>query len=149
MEVKVIKERYDKIEFILEGEDHTFCNAFVQFLKRFDDIDIATYKIEHPLIVKPKIYVKLKVEKIPIDKIAGEDSEKLKKIGINYLIELLNSDIEEVSKKTGIDKNKLRIYYEEAKKYHKNVRDVIKKHLDEFIEYINSVENAFISSLKK
>ncbi len=148
MQVKILRESYDRIEFILEGEDHTFCNAFVQFLKRFNDIDIATYKIEHPLIIKPKVYIKLKVEKIPIEKVAGEDADVLKKNGINYLIDLLNSNLEELSKKSGLELDRLREYYNEAKKYHKNVRDVIKKYLDEFISYINDLENSFKNSLK-
>ncbi len=139
MILKIIKENYDRIEFLLEGEDHTFCNAFVQFIKKFNDIDIATYKIEHPLIIKPKIYIKLKLENIPIEKIVEDKDKiiKLKEIGIETMKDLVEANFEEVSKKTNIDTKELENYRSNC------IRKILRNHLDSFIEYMENVVKMF------
>jgi len=43
-----------------KGEGHTLCNLLVASLNKNDGVEFAAYKIEHPLIGKPKVFLKLK-----------------------------------------------------------------------------------------
>ncbi len=57
MEIKVLKQEKNKIEFEIIGEDHTLCNAVRNELWDFDEIDVSAYKIEHSLISEPTMLV--------------------------------------------------------------------------------------------
>lgn len=48
MEVNVLKEEKDLIEFEIVGEDHTFCNILRAELWNHEDVDYAAYMIKHP-----------------------------------------------------------------------------------------------------
>jgi len=60
MELKVIEESKNKLVFELSGETHTFCNALKQELKLVKGVEIATYKIDHPLVGVPKFLIETK-----------------------------------------------------------------------------------------
>ena len=116
MEVKILKETERELEFELIGEDHTFCNLLKEKLNSKKNV-LAAYRIEHPLIGNPKFYIKLEKdmevgkieEKTPLDKIRGlgeKRIEKLNSAGITYAEELLEINIDELSEKTGLSKNK-------------------------------------------
>ncbi len=62
MEFKVIEESKNKLVFELWGETHTFCNALKNELLQLDGVKIATYKIDHPLIGKPKFHIETSKE---------------------------------------------------------------------------------------
>lgn len=62
MEFKVIEESKHKIVFELLGETHTFCNALKNELLHVSGVKIATYKIDHPLIGKPKFMIETSKE---------------------------------------------------------------------------------------
>lgn len=57
MEIKVLKQEKNKLEFEVIGEDHTLCNAVRKELWDFDETDISAYKIEHSLISEPIMLV--------------------------------------------------------------------------------------------
>ncbi len=57
MEIKVLKQEKNKIEFEIIGEDHTLCNAVRKELWDFDETDISAYRIEHSLISEPIMLV--------------------------------------------------------------------------------------------
>ena len=57
MEIKVLKQEKNKIEFEVIGEDHTLCNAIRKELWSFDETDVSAYRIEHSLISEPVMLV--------------------------------------------------------------------------------------------
>jgi len=60
VKLKIVRETEHELEFILEGEDHTFCNLLVNILLEDPAVEFSAYKIPHPLIRKPIVYVKTK-----------------------------------------------------------------------------------------
>ncbi|RLE97103.1 MAG: DNA-directed RNA polymerase subunit L [Thermoprotei archaeon] len=58
MELKILRENEHELEFILEGEDHTFCNLLVNILLEDPLVEFSAYRIPHPLIRKPIVYVR-------------------------------------------------------------------------------------------
>ncbi len=78
MEVRVLKEDQKGIEFELIGEGHTFCNALRDALNQNKNVDYAMYKIAHPLLSNPTVYVRTNVkvtkkvpEDTPLSKVTG------------------------------------------------------------------------------
>lgn len=57
MEIKILKQAKNKIEFEIEEEDHTLCNAVREELWSYKETEISAYKIEHPLISNPVMLV--------------------------------------------------------------------------------------------
>jgi len=53
MKLKVIEQEKNKIRTEIIGETHTFCNALRKELWNDDDVKIAGYNIEHPLVANP------------------------------------------------------------------------------------------------
>ncbi|HDH06945.1 MAG TPA: DNA-directed RNA polymerase subunit L [Thermoproteales archaeon] len=58
MEIRIVKEEENVLEFELPSEDHTFCNLLVNILNKNPHVEFAAYKIEHPLVGVPRIYVR-------------------------------------------------------------------------------------------
>jgi len=56
MEISVLNEDKGKIEFEIVGEDHTLLNSLRNELWN-QDVDVAAYNIEHPLISNPTLLV--------------------------------------------------------------------------------------------
>ena len=65
MELKVLNR--NKKDWIVElvGEGHSFCNVLQNFLLKDDSVDISYYKIPHPLVENPRIYVRTKGRRRP------------------------------------------------------------------------------------
>jgi DNA-directed RNA polymerase subunit L len=127
MEIKIIKEGKYELEFEIKGEDHTFCNVLRHFLNLNKDVERASYKIEHPLLSTPVVYVKTKEIPLPrestkllsltaIKGIGPKIEEKLRSAGIRTANALLKSNLDKVSEKSRISLNVLKKYAEEAKK---------------------------------
>jgi DNA-directed RNA polymerase subunit L len=60
MELKIIEESKTRMIFEVKGEDHTFCNALKQQLTDSEDVKLASYKIDHPLIGSPVFILETK-----------------------------------------------------------------------------------------
>ena len=60
MEIEFLKNEKNKIEFVVKGENHTLCNALRKELWNEEDVDIAAYSIEHPLVGDPIMLVETK-----------------------------------------------------------------------------------------
>jgi DNA-directed RNA polymerase subunit L len=96
MKLNITKEDAEGFEMEIEGEGHTLCNLLIASLNKNDEVEFAAYKIEHPLIGKPKVFLKLKeVEEKTGDK---KDRFGYKKLIKNSLKELIET-IEELEKK--------------------------------------------------
>lgn len=60
MEIEIIRSEKNKVEFKVIGEDHTFCNILRRELWSNNDVDVAAYTIDHPLISDPIMLVETK-----------------------------------------------------------------------------------------
>ena len=61
MEINVLKKDKKELEFeIGGGEDTTLAELIVYHLNQTADVDFAAYKVEHPLVSCPRIYVRTK-----------------------------------------------------------------------------------------
>lgn len=58
-ELKIVKISNEDIE-VEGGFDETFARMLVSELLELDDVEIAECIVEHPLIAKPKIYLRAK-----------------------------------------------------------------------------------------
>mgnify|MGYP006270333047 len=77
MEINVIEDNENKFVFELKGAGHTFCNALKDELTQDENVDVATYNINHPLVAEPKIYLHMK--KGSARKALTEATERLQK----------------------------------------------------------------------
>lgn len=57
MELNVLESKKHRIVFELRGADHTFCNALKQELWNDENVKVAAYNINHPLVGVPKFIV--------------------------------------------------------------------------------------------
>lgn len=85
MEIKILDEGKNSLEFEVKGEDHTLCNALREELRGNSHVKIASYNIAHPLVGIPKMFVETDGSESPrqaiskaVKKIAG-NIETLKK----------------------------------------------------------------------
>ena len=60
MEFNVLEETKTKLVFQLKGETHTFCNLLKTELQNVKGVEIATYRIDHPLIGVPQFLIETK-----------------------------------------------------------------------------------------
>ena len=54
MELTILEESKNKLVFELKGETHTFCNLLKRELQNSKDVNIISYRIDHPLIGVPR-----------------------------------------------------------------------------------------------
>ena len=55
-----MEESKSKLVFELNGETHTFCNALKDELLHVKGVEIAAYKIDHPLVGIPTFIIETK-----------------------------------------------------------------------------------------
>jgi DNA-directed RNA polymerase subunit L len=60
MELNILEESKKRMVFELKGESHSFCNALKEALWKVKGVDIASYRIEHPLVGVPKFLIETK-----------------------------------------------------------------------------------------
>lgn len=65
MELELLNKDAESMAIKIIGEDHTFCNVLRKALHEDEDIAIASYAIEHPLLSHPTFFVKVKKGKSP------------------------------------------------------------------------------------
>jgi len=70
MEVKMVKREDRRWEFILESEDHTFANLLRELCWNFGGE--AAYRVEHPLLARPKVKVVAEKPQELLLKVTGE-----------------------------------------------------------------------------
>jgi len=61
MKIELINKSKDRIEVQVFKQGHTLCAPLKDFIfEKIDDVEMAGYKIKHPLKPDPSIYVKVK-----------------------------------------------------------------------------------------
>ena len=59
MEIKILNEDKNRIEFEVIGEDHTLCNAVRNELWNQNNVNVSAYNIKHPLVSNPIMLVEV------------------------------------------------------------------------------------------
>ena len=54
MDIEVLKNEGNLMEFRISGEDHTLCNVLRDALLENQKVKVAAYKIDHPLLDKKR-----------------------------------------------------------------------------------------------
>jgi len=67
MELRVMKQTQNEMEFEIRGEGHTFCNALQDLLLKDEAIEFAGYSVPHPLINAAVFRVQTKEGQNPIE----------------------------------------------------------------------------------
>lgn len=83
--IKILERKNKKLRIEFEGESHTLLAPLKSKLLENEDVDIATYNIEHPVLSKPVLYVKMH---------EGDPLEAVKLATLS-----LSSELEEFEKK--------------------------------------------------
>ena len=81
MEINILIQEKTVLEFELVGTDRTIPELLTGRLSESDAVEFVSYKVDHPLIGKPRIIVKTKTKDAleltlsAIDEIKGEIAE--------------------------------------------------------------------------
>jgi len=125
MDIEVLREDSTGFELKLKGEDHSFLSLLTEFLDKDEKVDYAAYKIEHPLVGEPKLFIKLKgvkkdsSEDLPISKIKGvgpKTAEKFEAAGLKSASQILQGSPSKLVEKTGVAEKTVLKILEEVKK---------------------------------
>ena len=76
MKIKVLNKTSNELKLEIEGEGHTFCNLLQKVLLEDETIDLAGYKVPHPLMPTPSIYIRTKGDQTP-EKVLKEAVKKV------------------------------------------------------------------------
>ncbi|MFT4249870.1 MAG: RpoL/Rpb11 RNA polymerase subunit family protein [Candidatus Woesearchaeota archaeon] len=84
MEIEVLEQSDKKIMFTLEGSGHTFCNHLKSELYNDKDIDVAAYKVDHPLTGTPVFILEAK-KKVNFQTILADAVKRVKATNKEFL----------------------------------------------------------------
>lgn len=65
MQVKILNKTGKELKIEVRGEGHTFCNVIQKALLKDERVDLAGYRVPHPLTSSPVIYVRTKTRSKP------------------------------------------------------------------------------------
>jgi DNA-directed RNA polymerase subunit L len=77
MEVKILVNEKNTLEMDLGDVDQSLAQLLAEKLNEDKDVEFASYKVEHPLVAAPKLYVRTK--KGDPSKLVLEKLEEIKK----------------------------------------------------------------------
>ncbi|MEW6748499.1 MAG: DNA-directed RNA polymerase subunit L [Candidatus Micrarchaeota archaeon] len=77
MDVKVLVKEKNMLEIELGGIDQSLAQILAEKLNEDSDVEFASYKVEHPIVASPKLYVRTK--KGDPSKLVLEKLDELKK----------------------------------------------------------------------
>jgi DNA-directed RNA polymerase subunit L len=77
MQVKILTNDKNVLEMELQGADQSLAQLLAEKLSGEKDVDFASFKVEHPLVGMPKIY--LRTKKGDPAKLVLEKLEEIKK----------------------------------------------------------------------
>lgn len=60
MEVKILLNEKNVIELELVGADQSLAQLIAEKLNKNKDVDFASFKVEHPLLGSPKVFLRTK-----------------------------------------------------------------------------------------
>ena len=65
MKINVLRHEKNELQIELVGEGHSFCNALQSALLKDETLDFVGYRISHPLVGNPTIYIRTKGRRDP------------------------------------------------------------------------------------
>jgi len=65
MDIKVLERTTDEMRIEILGEGHTFCNLLQKALLEDETVETGGYRVEHPLVSNPIVYVRMKEKRKP------------------------------------------------------------------------------------
>ncbi|MFX0132643.1 MAG: RpoL/Rpb11 RNA polymerase subunit family protein [Candidatus Hodarchaeota archaeon] len=71
LEVLTKNDKENLIELKIRGEGHTLCVPLRSILFEDKDVEFAGYRIKHPLMPEPTLYIKTNGKKTPIEALKG------------------------------------------------------------------------------
>jgi DNA-directed RNA polymerase II subunit RPB11 len=73
MQLEVISRNDEEysIELKIRGEGHSLCVPIRSILFEDEDVEFAGYRIKHPLMPEPSLYIKTNGNKTPIEALKG------------------------------------------------------------------------------
>lgn len=77
MDVKVLVKEKNTLEMELGGVDQSLAQLLAEKLNEDKDVEFASFKLEHPVVASPKLYVRTK--KGDPSKLVLEKLDELKK----------------------------------------------------------------------
>ena len=92
LNIDVIKKDEQFMEFRIIGEDHTFCNVLRDALLKDENVKVAAYRIDHPLLKR----------KEPIF-IINTDGTKTPKDVLLKAIDKINKDVKSLKTNLKLD----------------------------------------------
>lgn len=75
MNLEIINNEKDKLEFYIEGERHTLPNILKEKLNKNSDTEFVAYKLDHPIDTRARFVLKAKKPKQVLKK-GIDDLEK-------------------------------------------------------------------------
>lgn len=60
MDVKILVNEKNVLEMEMDGADASLAQLLAERLSGDKDVEFASYKVEHPLVARPKLYVRTK-----------------------------------------------------------------------------------------
>lgn len=77
MELHVLEQSDERVTFALDGAGHTFSNNLKHELYMDENVDVAAYKVDHPLTGTPTFIVQ-KDKKAKFEKILADAAKRIK-----------------------------------------------------------------------
>jgi len=65
LQIKILMRKPRELKFEVEGESHTLCNLLEKVLLEDETVEIAGYRIPHPLTSNPIFYIRTKGRRNP------------------------------------------------------------------------------------
>lgn len=78
MKVTILRKTKNELEIEVEDAGHTLCNLLQKELLQNEDVEIAGYKVPHPLTPKAIIFIRTN-GKIKPEKVLNETVKKIQK----------------------------------------------------------------------
>jgi len=76
MKVTILKKRENELEIEVEGTGHTVCNLLQKELLQNEDVEMAGYKVPHPLTSRAIIFIRTKGKTKP-EKVLNETIKRI------------------------------------------------------------------------
>ena len=88
MEAKILVNEKNTLELELVGMDHSLAQLIAEKLNQDKEVEFAAYKVEHPIVSSPKLFVKTK--KGEASKLVLKKLEEIKKEVTEFKKEFLD-----------------------------------------------------------
>lgn len=79
MEITAVEKDKHRLVIDIDGAGHTVCNIIKDELKDNSDVKVASYRIDHPLVGKPRMLIETNTKTTPEKALQAAIKSALKK----------------------------------------------------------------------